>query len=92
MNLGAMQDNERADTGWADRPGPKRAIRVALYTVCALLVLAEFFVDRHPTNDIEALPVFYALYGFLSLMVAVIAAKGLRRLVRRQEDYYDHDA
>lgn len=92
MSLEAMRNNDQSDAGWADRPGPKRAIRLALYTVCALLVLAEFFVDRHPTNDIEALPVFYALYGFLSLMVAVIAARGLRRLVRRREDYYDHDA
>jgi hypothetical protein len=92
MNLGAMQDNEQPDTGWAERAGPKRAIRLALYTVCALLVLAEFFVDRHPTNAVEALPVFYVLYGFLSLIFAVIAARGLRRLVRRHEGYYDHDA
>lgn len=74
--------------GWADRPGVQRAIRIALYAVCAVLLPVELLVHRHAYNAIEAVPFFYALYGFAALWVAVTIAKGLRKLARRNEDYY----
>jgi hypothetical protein len=75
--------------GWADRPGTRRLIRRILYVACGLLVVTDFFVHRHIVNDIERVPAFYALYGFVALVAVVMAAKGLRRLVKRDEDYYD---
>lgn len=84
-----MRNEHQGDSGWADNPGVKRRIRLVLYGVCAVLLLAELFVDRHPENALEALPEFYALYGLVSLIAAVLAAKGLRRLVGRNESYYD---
>lgn len=87
-----MHEREQGEMGWADRPGPKRVIRLALYTVCALLLLAEVAYHRHTVHAVEELPAFYALYGFAALLFAVMAAKGLRRLVGRGEDYYDDDA
>lgn len=75
--------------GWADSPRNKRIIRIMLYGICALLVVLEFFAHRHGYNAIEDLPLFYAVYGFLALVSAVVAAKILRRLVSRSEDYYD---
>lgn len=86
--------NQRADAprnggqGWADRPRVQRAIRVALYVACALLLLAELGIHRHAYNAVEAVPFVYALYGFAALWVAVAIAKGLRRLIRRDEDFY----
>lgn len=76
------------DAGWADRPGVQRTIRIVLYAVCAVLLLVELLVHRHAYNAIEAVPFFYALYGFAALWVAVTIAKGLRQLVKRNEDYY----
>lgn len=75
-------------TGWADRPEIKRLIRILLYTVCGGLVLAEFFIHRHAYNAVEGVPLIYALYGFAALIVAVSIAKGMRRLLKRDEDYY----
>lgn len=76
-------------SGWADRPDNKKLVRRVLYVACALLVIADFLVHRHISTDVERVPAFYALYGFIALVGVVMAAKGLRRLVKRDEDYYD---
>lgn len=81
-----MSDNS---PGWADKPENHRLILRVLYVVCALLVLADFVVHRHIYTDIERVPAFYALYGFVALVGVVAAAKGLRLLVKRDEGYYD---
>ena len=75
--------------GWADKPDNKRLIRRILYAACALLVVADLVVDRYIKADVERIPAFYAIYGFVALVAVVMAAKGLRRLVKRNEDYYD---
>ncbi len=77
------------DTGWADRPRVQRLVRVALYVVCAGLLVAEFLIHRHAYNRIEAVPLFYAMYGFAALIAAVTVARGLRRLLKRDDDFYD---
>ena len=76
------------DAGWADRPRNQRTIRIVLYVVCAVLLLFELLVHRHSYNAIEGIPFFYALYAFAALWIAVAIAKGLRRVVKRDEDVY----
>ena len=75
--------------GWADKPEVQRLIQRVLYAACAVLVIADFVVHRHIYTDIERIPAFYALYGFVALVGVVMAAKGLRLLVKRDEEYYD---
>ncbi len=77
------------NSGWADRPESRRLIRRVLYAACILLVIADFLVHRHISTDIERVPAFYALYGFAALVGVVMAAKGLRLLVKRDEGYYE---
>jgi hypothetical protein len=83
-----MQTNDQ-QTGWADRPSVRRTIRIVLYILCGLLVLVDFFVHRHTVMSLEKFTAFYAVYGFAALVTVVLLAKGLRRLVRRSEDYYE---
>jgi hypothetical protein len=66
----------------------KRVIH-ALYGVCALSLLADFFVDRHVDHPWEALFGFYALYGFVACVILVLVAKELRKVLMRGEEYYD---
>ncbi len=75
--------------GWADKPQNRRLVRVVLYIACALLVVADFLVHRHIYIPAERIPAFYVLYGFVALVGVVMAAKGLRLLVKRDEDYYE---
>ena len=75
--------------GWADKPGIQKLILRVLYAACAVLVVADFVVHRQPITPIERVPAFYAMYGFAALVGVVLAAKGLRLLVKRDEEYYD---
>ena len=77
------------NSGWADRAENRKLIRRVLYVACALLLVADFVVHRHISTDIERVPAFYALYGFAALVGVVMAAKGLRLLVKRDEEYYE---
>jgi hypothetical protein len=83
---------DNPSVGWADRPQAQQFIRYVLYAIAAILFLADFVVHRHTVLDIEALPVFYAGYGFIALIATVQLAKGLRRLVGRDENYYEKPA
>jgi hypothetical protein len=75
--------------GWADKPENRKLIRRILYAACIVLVILDFVVHRHISVAIERVPAFYALYGFVALVGVVLAAKGLRLLVKRDERYYD---
>jgi hypothetical protein len=73
-------------------PKLKRWLRI-LFAISALLFLADFvvyhFADKHPHFAWDGRPGFYAIYGFMSCVVVVYAARLLRPLVMRDEDYYD---
>ena len=82
-----------------DPKNVRRALR-GLFTVCALvfaldivnLVLRLIGRDeiRHAERAWEGLPGFYAMYGFVACVLLVLVAKELlRKVVMRDEDYYD---
>ncbi|MFT5111253.1 MAG: thioredoxin-related protein [Parasphingorhabdus sp.] len=66
-----------------------RLVVRALFACCALLAIADFFVHRHISHAVESLPGFYAFYGFVACVVLVLVAKEMRKLLMRDEDYYD---
>ena len=74
-----------------DKPqNVKRALRV-LYAICGVLFLIDFVYHRHVEHGWEALWGFYAVYGFVACVVLVLAAKEMRKVLMRKEDYYDMD-
>lgn len=97
-----MSDHDEKDSGVEAAPtehaehdftGPlsapvKRLLRV-FFVISALLFLVDFFIDRKIHQPAERIPGFYALYGFVGCVVLVLAAKELRKVVMRPEDYYD---
>ncbi len=60
-----------------------------LYALCAALLLVDVFHHKHGHFEFEEWFGFYALYGFAAYMFIVNSAKLLRKLVKRDEDYYD---
>jgi len=42
-------------------------------------------------HPFEALWGFYAIYGFVACVVLVLLAKEMRKILMRDEDYYDRD-
>jgi len=74
---------------WLDEPRNVDWIYRALLIVCAGLLAADLFYDKHGKFEVEDWFGFYGLYGFIACVFLVLAAKRLRRLLIRPEDYYD---
>ncbi len=72
-----------------ERPATAPLIVRALYVVCAILFGVGLFV-RSPTHfNLEDIPGFYELFGFVAFVGIVFAGALLRKFVGREEDYYD---
>jgi hypothetical protein len=80
-------------TGWFDDPKRVRRVLYALYAACGALLLADVVLyaalHDHPHFDIERIPGFYAGFGFAAFVIIVMLGKQLRKLVKREEGYYD---
>ncbi|MEM7256985.1 MAG: hypothetical protein AAF404_06315 [Pseudomonadota bacterium] len=76
---------------WLDQPGNIRLIVWALVAVCAALVVFDFFYKKYGHFDFEYWPAFYAWYGFLSYCAIVLSAKQLRKILSRDENYYEDE-
>jgi hypothetical protein len=66
----------------------KRAIRI-LFLVCGLTFVLDFVIHRHVDHPWESLIGFYAVYGFVACVLLVLAAKAMRVVLMRKDDYYD---
>lgn len=77
------------DKGMFDSPESRGWVRKVLYALCAITLGADFVVKRYVDHPWEALPGFYALYGFVACVILVLVAKEMRKLLMRGEDYYD---
>ena len=61
-------------------------------TILGLAVLAvDFFFHRHVYHPWEHLWGFYGIFGAVGIVALVQLAKVLRKMVMRDEDYYESD-
>ena len=72
-----------------DEPRSVRRIVHAVYLVCGLLLLADLLYVKTPHFSFENWFGFYPVFGFVVSFSLVLAAKELRRLLRRDEDFYE---
>lgn len=90
-----MTDPDRHDTTptddrrWLDEPRNVDRLVWGLYAVCAVLMVSDLWVHKHGPFAMEHFPGFYGIYGFVACVGLVLAAKELRKIVKRPEDYYD---
>lgn len=74
---------------WLDSAANVTKLYRGLWVVCLALIAVDLFVYRHEDFTFATLHGFHGLYGFVACVALVLAAKGLRRVVMRDEDYYD---
>ena len=74
---------------WLDNPHNVQKIVYALYAICALLVLADFFYHKHTHFPMEGWGGFFGSFGLAACVALVLAAKLMRIVLKREEDYYD---
>ena len=73
-----------------DNPRNVKRLRTGFFVVLVLVLIAELFVDKsHVYFGVEQKFGFYAVYGFISYVLLIFVAKGLRKIIMRKEDYYD---
>lgn len=80
-----MKDDRRP----LDDPRNVNRIVYGLYTLCGLMFLADLLYSKHPHFSFEYWFGFYAAFGFVVSVTLVLTAKQLRRVLRRDEDYYE---
>ena len=87
-----MKDERpREEPGWFERRENVEKLWYALLAVCGALTISDFLYEHHPHFDIEKIPEFFEIFGFTAFVFIVFAGKALRRLVMRDEDYYERD-
>jgi len=78
-----------------DNPRNVRRVLRGLFAICTALVLidvADWALHlglRHHEGPFAWLPGYYAAYGFVAWALLVLIAKELRKILMRDEDYYD---
>ncbi len=75
-------------TYWLDRKGNVDKIFWGLVLVCGVLFCADFFYRKDTHFLFDSWSGFFAWYGFISCVGLVLLAKQLRKIVKRDEDYY----
>jgi hypothetical protein len=76
-------------TYWLDDRNNVRKIYWALIVVCIALVAADAFYHKHVHYAFEGIFGFFGLFGFGLSFLLVLASRELRKVLMRDEDYYD---
>jgi hypothetical protein len=74
---------------WLDRSENVSLLYRAAWVIGVFLLLADLWIHRHEGFGFAELFGFHGVYGFVACVALVLAAKGLRRVLMRPEDYYD---
>lgn len=76
---------------WLDERRNVDKVYYALIAACGLSAAVDLFYHRHGHFAVESWWGAYGIYGFVSCVALVLVAKELRKLLKRDEDYYGDD-
>jgi len=72
-----------------DKPENVKRLLVIFFCALGVLLIADRIRGRKNPAMITGAFGFFASYGFVSCVLLIYIAKGLRRLVKRDEAYYE---
>ena len=72
-----------------DKPGNVKRFLGIFYISLIVLLMLDPLIHKHGDFPWEDFPEFFAVYGFVSCVLLIFIAKGLRFFLRRDEKYYD---
>ncbi len=76
----------------ADSHAAPSRIHWWLVGACMVVFAADFFYHRHlepAVEQIEGIPGFYPIYGFIGIALLILLSRLLRTAVSRKDGYYD---
>ena len=94
MNHTPKSPPEHERSRWLDDPRNVRRLVHGFFYGCALVATLDVvFVlrlsERHVEFSFEQLPLFHCIFGLVACVTLVLVAKQLRRILKRDEKYYD---
>lgn len=72
-----------------DRPENIKKLWILLYAACALTVVLELFMHKHPHFGFDGFFAFHAILGFVSCAILILFSKVIGLVLKVKEDYYD---
>lgn len=76
---------------WLDRKENVDKVYWGVWVLCALLLAIEPLVHKHGEFAFENWFGFHGWYGLIACVALVLAAKALRVVLKRPEDFYERD-
>lgn len=67
----------------------QKRILFVIYLICAGLLVIDLIYHRHGHFVFEEWFGFYAFFGFAAYALIALTATQLRKILKRDEDYYD---
>lgn len=87
---GAFENGDEPEKRyWLDDIRNVHKIFWALVIVCAVLFVSDAFLQRKSAFFFEEWFGFFGLFGFSLSFLLVLTAKELRKILKRDEDFYD---
>jgi len=77
------------DKHWLIRSATIRRLWWGMYAVLALTVIAQLVVPLKAKFGIDGWLAFPAVYGFITCVAMILAAKLLGAWLKRKDSYYD---
>ena len=91
----APQNHDAPSSGekkyWLDDTNNVDKIYWSVIAICAILFVADLFYHKHPYFEVEGGFGFYGWFGFIACLVLVAVARQMRKLLKRDEGYYNED-
>lgn len=73
---------------WLDKPKNVNTLVYVLYAICAGFMLFDFFYHKHINFSFENWFGFFSWFGFIACVGLVLLATQMRKILKRDEDYY----
>ncbi len=87
---GTPQRNDAPEVAqWAVHSQGTSRIVIALLAVCAILLVADYWIHKHGPFAIEYWWGFYGIFAFVLCAIALAIVWLLRAFLLRGEDFYD---
>ena len=86
-----LPENRGERQRWLDRKGNVDKVYWGVWLLCALLLAVEPLAHKHGEFSFEDWFGFHGWFGFVACVALVLAAKWLRVLLKRPEDFYERD-
>ena len=74
---------------WLDRKENVTKVYWAVWIVCGVLLLIDPLIHKHEAFGFAEWFGFFGFFGFFACVGLVLAAKMLRTILKRAEDYYE---